>query len=104
MLMLSCGVFALGSVQTVFHLAGGVMRARAWQEQTAGTLHNNERLLEEINILRSAKTQLAGDSYMEEIARCWGYVGAGERVIISAAHSETARLPTASNCQEYRLP
>ncbi|GHG03305.1 hypothetical protein GCM10017783_14660 [Deinococcus piscis] len=97
MLSVLCG---LGIVQTLVHIGTGVQRSVTWRQEAQATQAENARLRQDIQILNDAKVQLNSPQYLEQLARCWGYVGQGEKVLVV----EDAPATVGSNCDEYRLP
>ena len=97
MLSVLCG---LGIIQTVFHIGNGVYRSVTWSEEAQATQAENERLKRDIQILQDARVQLNSPQYLEQLARCWGYVGRDEQILVV----EDVDVRVGSNCDEYRLP
>ncbi|RTR30925.1 cell division protein FtsB [Deinococcus radiophilus] len=100
MLMTTCLLCAVGAVQTAVHLGTGVYRSMTWTEQTREAEAENDRLRNDIQILKDAKVQLNSPQYLEQLARCWGYVGRDEAVLVAEYDPENV----GANCDEYRLP
>lgn len=100
MAMTLCLLCGLGIAQTLFHIGSGVQRSVTWRQEAQATQAENDRLRQDIQILNDAKVQLNSPQYLEQLARCWGYVGRDEKVLVV----EKAPATIGSNCDEYRLP
>ncbi|WP_261664181.1 FtsB family cell division protein [Deinococcus sp. Marseille-Q6407] len=98
--MALCLLCGLGSVQMLFHMGNGIYRSVTWEQETRQTQAENAHLRQEIQILNDAKAQLNNPEYLEQQARCWGYVGRDEKVLVV----QNAPAKVGSNCDEYRLP
>lgn len=101
-----CVLCSLGIVQTAYHMGNGVYRSLTWGKETREIQAENAALRRDIDILQEAKVQLNSPEYLQQVARCWGYVGQNEKVLVdgSAAASSAATLNIGSTCDEYRLP
>lgn len=98
--MTLCVLCGLGIVQTAVHFGTGVQRSVTWQQEAQATEAENDRLRGDIQILNDAKEQLNSPEYLEQLARCWGYVGRDEKVLVV----QNTPVIVGSNCDEYRLP
>mgnify|MGYP001759710112 CR=1 FL=1 len=96
-LCLLCGA---GILQNIYHMGMNVYRSVTWSGELQQVKAENAHLRQDIRILNDAKVQLNNPAYMEELARCWGYVSQNERVLVV----QDAPAVIGSNCDEYRLP
>ncbi len=100
-MMIASLLSALGIVQMSFLLGQGVYRYVTWTQQTTSALAQEAQLKQDVGILQDAKDKATGDpDYMNALARCIGYVGKGERVVVA----QSAENSPSGNCDPVRLP
>ena len=99
-LMLTSLLAALGIVQLSFQLINTGYRTLSWSQQQRETLARIEGLERDIRILQDAKLASNDPNYLRQLARCQGFVGADEQIIVSPSAPDTP----GENCQIVRLP
>ncbi|THF86566.1 cell division protein FtsB [Deinococcus sp. KSM4-11] len=91
---------ALGIVQLSFQLGNTVFRTVTWTQETQDTRARIALLERDLRVLRDAKTALNTPEYLRDLARCQGFVGLTETVVVSP----TAPAVPGENCQIVALP
>lgn len=99
-LMLTSLLTALGIVQLTFQLGNLVYRTLTWTGETRQTQEHIRTLERDLRVLREAEQAALDPSYLEILARCQGFVGADEKVIVSPQAPETP----SENCDTLRVP
>ena len=99
-MMLASLLFALGIVQMSFLLGQSVYRYVTWTQQTREVQAQELQLKNDVRILQDAKNKATDPEYLNALARCLGYVGQNETVVVASSATNTA----AGNCQPVRLP
>ena len=99
-MMLASLLCLLGIVQMSFLLGQSVYRHVTWTQQTSVVQAQENQLKNDVRILKDAKTRAADPDYLNALARCLGYVGKDETVVVASSATNTA----AGNCQPVRLP
>ena len=99
-LMISSVLLGLGIVQLTFHIGNSLYRSFTWQQEINQTNARVQNLQRDVNILRDAEKAAQDPAYLEELARCQGFVRTSESVIVSPQASTTP----GENCQVIRLP
>lgn len=99
-MMMTCLLLSLGSLQMVYQVGNNLYRTSRWTQETAQTQARVEQLQGELRHLKAAETAAADPEYLRTLARCYGYVGRGEQVIVATgAPSDPAEI-----CDIQRLP
>lgn len=99
-LMLASVLASLGIVQLTFQLGHLVYRTVTWNRETQLTQARVRVLERDIHVLRAAAQAASDPGYLETLARCDGYVGVNEEVLVSP---RAPRTP-GENCTPVRLP
>jgi hypothetical protein len=99
-LMLACVLAGLGIVQLTFQLGNMAYRTLSWQADTRATQARIEGLERDVRVLREAERGAQDPAYLEILARCQGFVGEGEEVVVAVGAPETP----GENCATLRLP
>lgn len=99
-LMIASLLLGLGIVQLTFQLGNTAYRSLTWRQETRQTKARVAALQQDVNILRDAEKAAQDPAYLEELARCQGYVGHNENVVVAT----TAPTTPGENCQAVRLP
>lgn len=99
-MMLTSLLAALGIVQLTFQLGNTLYRTVTWTQQTRETLAHVQQLERDVRVLQDAQRNASSPAYLRELARCQGFVGAGERNIVSPNAPDSP----GENCKEIRLP
>lgn len=99
-LMIASVLLGLGIVQLSFQLGNTIYRSVTWKQETQQTAGRVKTLQRDVNILRDAEKSASDPAYLEELARCQGFVGRGESVIVA----QNAPTTPTENCQAVRLP
>lgn len=100
--MMVVSVFlALGIVQSTFQLGHMLYRSYTWKQESKAALVRVQQLKEDIQILSAAKRAAYDPIYLEQLARCQGYVRQNELLMVDATAAGQA---LGYNCQISRLP
>lgn len=99
-LMLASLLLALGIVQLTFQLGNTVYRSITWKQDTRATQQRVKDLQRDVKILQDAEHWASDPAYLEELARCQGFVGINESVVVSP----NAPTSAGENCVMVRLP
>lgn len=90
----------LGIVQLTFQLGNSVYRSVTWSRETREIQARVLTLEHDVQILREAEVYTSTPEYMREQARCSGYVGIQEKVVVARAAPQMTGEP----CKVVRLP
>ncbi len=101
-MMVASVLAALGIVQLSFQLGHMAYRSVTWSAETRQTLARVAALEQDARVLRDAIRAANDPAYLEQLARCEGYVGANEKLIVSS-DAPTPRFP-GDNCKALRVP
>ncbi|THF70162.1 cell division protein FtsB [Deinococcus sp. Arct2-2] len=99
-LMLASLLAGLGIVQLSFQLGLIAYRTTTWTQETNATQSRVRGLESDVKVLQDAARSASDPSYLEQLARCQGFVGAKETVVVSP----TAAGTYSDNCTARRLP
>ncbi|MFC4640448.1 cell division protein FtsB [Deinococcus hohokamensis] len=99
-MMLASVLSALGIVQLSFQLGNTAYRSLTWSAQTRETKARIQALERDVKILKDAERNASNPDYLREQARCQGFVGADEQVVVATNAPE---IP-GENCRVVRLP
>ncbi|WP_034386605.1 hypothetical protein [Deinococcus sp. YIM 77859] len=99
-LMLASVLAGLGIVQLTFQLGNLVYRSVTWSGETRQTQQRIRDLERDLRVLREAEQAAFDPAYLEILARCQGFVGAEEKVVVSPRAPDTP----SENCNTLRLP
>ncbi|AWN22371.1 cell division protein FtsB [Deinococcus irradiatisoli] len=102
-MMIASLLAALGIVQMSFLLGQGVYRYVTWTQQTGVALAQEAQLKQDVEILQVAKAKASDPEYMNALARCIGYVGKNERVVVAQSAQDNPGA-NGGNCDPVRLP
>ena len=100
LMILTSFLAALGMIQTSFQIGHMIYRSVIWNAENAVAQKNIRELERDIANLKAAQTSLNDSVYMSELARCQGFVGADEAVIIDPQAPKTQ----GDNCAAIRFP
>lgn len=103
LLVIASVLAGLGIVQMTFLLGQGVYRAAVWSRDAAALRVEVRDLERDIAVLEAARARAATPEYLEELARCQGFVGAGERVVVDEKAAPPAS-DASGNCEPVPLP
>ena len=92
---------ALGIVQLTFQLGNSVYRSVTWRQDTRATLARTATLERDVRVLQDAVKANQDPTYLRALARCRGFVGTNERVVVASDAPET---PPGENCKALRVP
>ncbi|AWT34229.1 hypothetical protein GCM10008956_33720 [Deinococcus arenae] len=101
-MMLASALLGLGIVQLTFQLGHSLYRTSIWTSDTQATRLRIQGLQSDIEELQDAVKAAQTPEHLRELARCRGYVGADEQVIV-ARSAPTPDTPS-ENCQALRVP
>lgn len=99
-LMMTSLLAGLGIVQLTFQLGNLGYRTLTWTRETHATQARIERLEHDVRVLREAEQAANDPAYLETLARCQGFVGKNEQVVVATNAPE---MP-GENCASLRLP
>ncbi|MEF2278866.1 cell division protein FtsB [Deinococcus sp. YIM 134068] len=99
-LMITCLLAGLGIVQLTFQLGNLAYRTVTWTGETRDSEARIRALERDVRVLREAAAAAQDPSYLEQLARCQGFVGVEEEVIVAVGAPETP----GENCAVRRLP
>ncbi|UQN07338.1 cell division protein FtsB [Deinococcus sp. QL22] len=99
-LMLASLLAGLGIVQLSFQLGLIAYRTTTWTQETNATQSRVQGLERDVRVLQDAERAASDPVYLEQLARCQGFVGAKETVVVSPAAPSTP----SENCTARRLP
>jgi len=100
-LMVIASILAgLGIVQMTFLVGHGLYRTTIWNQERAELRVQIQRLQQDIRTLESVRDRADDPAALENFARCQGFVGKNERVVVD----ENATVPREGNCESVPLP
>ncbi|CAM3358020.1 cell division protein FtsB [Deinococcus deserti] len=99
-MMLASLLAGLGIVQLTFQLGHTTYRSLTWSQQTRETRERIQALERDVKILQDAQRNATNPDYLREQARCQGFVGTDEQVIVATNAPDTP----SENCRIVRLP
>ncbi len=99
-LMLASLLAGLGIVQLSFQLGLMTYRSVTWTQETRAAQMRVQGLERDVQVLQDAERSANDPTYLEQLARCQGFVGAKETVVVSP----TAPSTPSDNCNARRLP
>ncbi|MVN88451.1 cell division protein FtsB [Deinococcus sp. HMF7620] len=102
-MMVASVLAALGIVQLSFQLGHLAYRSVVWSAQTRETLDRVALLEGDVRVLKDAIQAASDPAYLEQLARCEGYVGKTEQVIVSSTAPVRPPAP-GTICKALRLP
>lgn len=92
LLTVVCVVVSLGIVQQVFLLGQSVVRTAQWVMDARAEQALITELREDVRALRDVVSQSAAPEGMRELARCQGFVGMDEDVLVDVAAAPGGRI------------
>ncbi|WP_235183285.1 cell division protein FtsB [Deinococcus phoenicis] len=99
-LMLASLLAGLGIVQLTFQLGNLAYRSVTWTRETHATQVRIQGLERDVRVLQEAERGANDPAYLEVLARCQGFVGENEDVVVATGAPETP----GENCAALRLP
>lgn len=99
-LMLACALTGLGIVQLTFQLGNLTYRTLTWQQDTRAANTRIAALERDLRVLREAERGALDPEYLEVLARCQGFVGDNEEIVVAEGAPETP----GENCATLRVP
>ena len=101
LLMVITSVLAgLGIVQMTFLIGHGLYRHFTWTAETRALQQETVQLRRDLVTLQGVYERAVSGEYLAELARCQGFVGEKERVVVD----ERAAVASEGNCEPVRLP
>ncbi|MFC5849745.1 cell division protein FtsB [Deinococcus petrolearius] len=94
-------LLGLGIVQLAFQLGNTAYRSVTWTRETRETRVRVAALERDVMVLQEAERSASDPAYLQELARCQGFVGQSETVVV--AQKGAPRTP-GENCELVRLP
>lgn len=99
-MMLTSLLAALGIVQLTFQLGNTIYRSVTWTAETKETQAHIRQLEHDVTVLQDAQANAGNPDYLRELARCQGFVGVNEKIIVSPNAPDNP----GENCKPMRLP
>ncbi|WP_245557890.1 cell division protein FtsB [Deinococcus apachensis] len=99
-LILTSLLAGLGIVQLTFQLGNLGYRTASWTRETHQTQARIRDLERDLRLLRDAEREAQDPAYLEVLARCQGFVGENEEVVVAPGAPETP----GEICVTQRLP
>ncbi|WP_407569832.1 cell division protein FtsB [Deinococcus altitudinis] len=99
-MMIACLLAGLGAVQLTFLIGNGLYRSYVWQAQTRTVKGEIAALNTDLRVLREAQAHADDPQELQAQARCLGFVGKGETVIVAQDAPDGA----SNNCDAVRMP
>ncbi|WP_345465339.1 cell division protein FtsB [Deinococcus carri] len=99
-LMITSLLAGLGIVQLTFQLGNLTYRTLTWRHETQATDARIRALERDVRVLRDAERAANDPAYLEVLARCQGFVGAQEDVVVAKGAPEVS----GESCKTLRLP
>lgn len=99
-LMLASLLAGLGIVQLTFQLGNLAYRTALWTRDTHAAEARIQALERDVRVLQEAERGASDPAYLEILARCQGFVGEGEQIVVAPNAPETP----GENCAVRRLP
>lgn len=100
LLMSASFLLALGIVQLTFHFANIIYRSTTWSQQIVLSKERIAELEKNIRVLKDATENVSDPAYMEQLARCEGFVKENEQIIVS----EDAPTVSGGTCVTRQVP
>ncbi len=99
--MIACLLAALGTVQMTFLIGNGLYRNYIWQQEVRNVKLDLAALNTDLRVLNEARTHADDPQELQAQARCLGFVGTNETVIVD----QNAQGGTGgNNCDAVRMP
>ncbi|WP_407540587.1 septum formation initiator family protein [Deinococcus radiomollis] len=99
-MMIACLLAGLGAVQLTFLIGNGLYRSYVWQAQTRTVEQEIAALNTDLRVLRETQAHADDPQELQAQARCLGFVGKGETVIVAQDAPDGA----SNNCDAVRMP
>ena len=99
-MMIACLLAGLGVVQLSFLVGNGLYRTYVWQGQTRAVERDIAALNTDLRVLREAQAHADDPQELQAQARCLGFVGQDETVVVS----QDAPGGSSNNCDAVRMP
>lgn len=82
-MMLTCLLLLLGSVQLTFQIGNNIYRSWTWQRETVVVKQRVAALQRQLHALKAAEQAATDPEYLRTLARCQGFVRAGETLVVA---------------------
>lgn len=99
-MMIASLLTGLGIVQLSFQVVNSAYRSVTWSRETRDTRHRVQTLQRDVQVLKAVQANSSSPEYLQEQARCNGYVGVNERVVVARGAPQMTGEP----CKTIRLP
>ena len=99
-MMIACLLAGLGAVQLTFLIGNGLYRTYVWQAQTSTVKQEIAALNTDLRVLKEAQAHADDPQELQAQARCLGFVGKNETVIVA----QNAPDGASNNCDAVRMP
>ena len=98
----------LGIVQMTFLIGQNLYRTYEWTNEARALRVEVRQLREDIVVLDTVNDQAQTPGYLEQLARCKGFVRESEQVVVDerllTSEGKTPQLPEDGNCETIPLP
>lgn len=98
-MMLASLLAGLGAVQMTFLIGSGLYRSYTWGREGETVRRELTTLKGDIRVLRETRSHADDPEELRAQARCLGFVGEGERLVVAQDAPEGQ-----SNCDAVRMP
>lgn len=99
-MMIACLLAGLGTVQLTFLIGNGLYRDYVWQQNTRAVKQEIAALNTDLRVLKEAQAHADDPEELRAQARCLGFVGKNETVIVA----QDASAGSSNNCDAVRMP
>ncbi|GGI92764.1 cell division protein FtsB [Deinococcus wulumuqiensis] len=99
-MMITCLLLLLGSVQVAFQIGNNAYRTLTWTGETQEVRGRVAALQADLRMLKDAEAAAQDPAYLQVLARCQGFVRAGETLVVAS----TAPSAPPETCDTRRLP
>ena len=90
----------LGIIQMTFLIGQSLYRSYDWTREIRVLHAEVGQLRQDIRTLSDVESRTTTPEYLRELARCQGFVGEGEQVVVD----ERATAAVQGNCEPVKLP
>lgn len=98
-MMIACLLAGLGTVQLTFLIGNGLYRTYIWEQNTRTVKQEIASLTTDLRVLKEAQAHADDPQELQAQARCLGFVGKGETVVV-----DQKAQGSSNNCDAVRMP
>ena len=99
-MMITCLLLLLGGVQAAFQIGQSAYRSWTWTQETGEVRGRVAALQADLRMLKDAEAAAQDPAYLQILARCQGFVRAGETLVVASGAPSTSP----ETCDTRRLP